>query len=208
MSNVINFNAREFSVDNGKRLIVTGIDGKNVELHEIGKDYYTSYTSCEKQLEPNTDYVFRFAMIGGYEENAKSVSELNISLTDTWSDSYTYELLKSRFKPIISTRDEEKKLLRVYEIPFTTNETGKVKIKFVAYDVATRIMPALENEAYINKDNKSSQISKIEVSEVAKFTLNEKATDSDADIQVTVVDKEEADALKNAIENALENNIP
>ena len=206
MSNVINFNAREFSAHNGKRLIITGIDGKSVELCEIGKDCYTSYLKCEKQLEPNTAYIFRFAIIGGYYENAKSVSELEISLDDNRTDTYTYELLKSRFKPIIRTRDEEGERLRIYEIPFTTNESGKVFIKFIAFEVAPRIMPALENEAYeayINKDNKAPQIIKAEVSKVAELTLN-KQEGSDAEIEITVVDGDNnAEILKDVIENAL-----
>lgn len=206
MSNVINFNARDFS-GSIKRLIISGIDGKNVELCEIGKyKMTTTEIYCKKQLEPNTDYVFRFSITGGYNNNKEAISELNISLDEKWSERYSYDLLLSRLKPIFTTYNAEKELLRVYEIPFTTGETGTVRFEFVAQAVTARIMPALENEAYesyITPNSKSSQISKIEVSKVAEITLNEKLANSDADIQVTVVDKEEADTLKNAIENVL-----
>ena len=154
MSNVINFNAREFSFDTncesnvGSRTVISGKDGKAIELYEIG-DWYWSWTQIKstKQLEPNTDYIFRFAMTGGYNDTNDAVSQFIVFEDNDWDDRFTYPLDKSRFKPVLSKRDESG-LLRVYEIPFTTGETGNVTFLIIAQHAVARFMSALENDAY------------------------------------------------------------
>lgn len=74
MSNVINFSAREFRFDKtckentGTRAFITTALG-NTEAYEIG-DWGWKWTQifCEKKLEKNTDYIFRFAMTGGHND--------------------------------------------------------------------------------------------------------------------------------------------
>lgn len=159
MSNVINFNAREFKFDStcgsnvGSRMVVSGKDGRIIELYEIG-DWNWAWTQikCTKQLEPNTDYVFRFAMTGGHNDTEDAVSQLIIYNDEDWDDRFTYPLDKSRFKPLFSKRDESG-LLRVYEIPFTTGSTGAVTFIIVAQHAVARFMPALDNEAYSEMEN-------------------------------------------------------
>ena len=154
MSNVINFNAREFKFDStcdsnvGSRMVVNDKNGKVVEMYEIG-DWNWSWTQikCTKQLEPNTDYIFRFAMTGGHNDTNDAVSQFIIFEDNNWDDRFTYPLDKSRFKPLFSKRDESG-LLRVYEIPFTTGETGNVTFLIVAQHAVAKFMPALENDAY------------------------------------------------------------
>ncbi len=153
MSNVINFNAREFkfdpSTDNaGSRMVVSDKSRNTVELYEIG-DWNWSWTQikCTKQLDPNTAYVFRFAMTGGYNDTGDAVSQFIIFEDESWDDRFTYPLDKSRFKPLFSKRCDDG-LLRVYEIPFTTGETGNVTMLIIAQHAVARFMPALENEAY------------------------------------------------------------
>ena len=72
MSKVINFNAREFRLDEtctdnvGERSYQTTSLG-SFEMWEIG-DWSWSWTQIVsgKKLEKNTDYIFRFAMTGGH----------------------------------------------------------------------------------------------------------------------------------------------
>ena len=154
MSNVINFNAREFKFDStcdsnvGSRMVINDKTGNVVELYEIG-DWNWSWTQikCTKQLEPNTNYVFRFAMTGGHNDTNDAVSQFIIYEDNNWDDRFTYPLDKSRFKPLFSKRDESG-LLRVYEISFTTGETGNITFLIVAQHAVARFMPALENDAY------------------------------------------------------------
>lgn len=154
MSNVINFNAREFKLDAscesnvGSRMIVTDVNGGNTEIFEIG-DWRWAWTQikCTKQLEPNTDYIFRFAMTGGINDTQDAVSQFVIYSDENWEDRYVYPLDKSRFKPVLSKRGEGG-LLRVYEIPFNSGESGNVSFMLIAQHAVARFMPALDNEAY------------------------------------------------------------
>lgn len=154
MSNVINFNAREFKLDAscesnvGSRMIVTDVNGGNIEIFEIG-DWHWAWTQikCTKQLEPNTDYIFRFAMTGGINDTNDAVSQFIIYSDENWEDRYVYPLDKSRFKPVLSKRGEGG-LLRVYEVPFNSGESGNISFILVAQHAVARFMPALDNEAY------------------------------------------------------------
>lgn len=161
MSNVINFNAREFKFDEtceskaGSRILVTDGFGNNIEQFEIG-DWNWTWTqiACEKRLEKNTDYVFRFAMTGGHNDTEDAVSQFIIvprteggNLIDDWDDRWVYPLDKSRFKPVLSKRDDSG-MIRVYEIPFNSGDSGIVRLMFVAQHAVARFMQAYENEKY------------------------------------------------------------
>lgn len=160
MSNVINFSAREFRFDKtcneniGRRAFITTALG-NTEAYEIG-DWGWKWTQifCEKKLEKNTDYIFRFAMTGGHNDTEDEVSLAEIyaldgydDLTSAWEDRMTFALGKSRFAPVISKRDKTG-LLRVFEIPFNTGESENWRFVLIAQHAVATFFAPLENSAY------------------------------------------------------------
>ncbi|MDE5860006.1 MAG: hypothetical protein K2H23_06425 [Oscillospiraceae bacterium] len=161
MSNIINFNAREFKFDQkcqsidgspvvhaGSRMFISDFSGENAEVFEIGDWNWTwSQIRCEKQLEPNTGYVFRFAVQGGVNNTGDGQSRFIIVLDKNLEDRLEYPLERSRFKPTLSKKSEDS-LLRVYEIPFNSGESGNVTFMFNALHFVETIMPAKELEAY------------------------------------------------------------
>lgn len=159
MSNVINFNAREFSFDKscednvGSRMFIIGLDGKTTEVLEIGDwGWNWSQIKCEKCLSKNTDYIFRFAMTGGYCDTGEEVSQLIIFNDENWDDRYTYPLAKSAYAPVLS-KEWDDGILRIYEIPFNTGEAEKTTFVFTAQKAVARFMPALDNESYEGLEN-------------------------------------------------------
>ena len=160
MSNIINFNAREFKFDEtcqsldgspvnvGSRMFISDFSGENAEVFEMGDWQWTwSQIKCEKQLEPNTDYVFRFAVQGGVNHTGDGQSRFMIYRDKDWEDRLEYPLERSRFKPTLSKRTESG-LLRVYEIPFNSGESGNIKFMFNVQHFIEIIMPAKELEVY------------------------------------------------------------
>lgn len=160
MSNIINFNPREFKFDEtckdntGMRAFITTDQG-NAEVYEIG-DWCWSWTQicCEKKLEKNTDYVFRFAMTGGYNDEQSEVSLAEIYALDgyedstaAWENRMTFALAKSRFRPVISKRDRTG-LLRVFEIPFNTGNSENWRFVLVAQRNVSAFFAPLELSAY------------------------------------------------------------
>lgn len=168
MSNVINFNAREFKFDNtcesnaGSRLFITDNFGENVEIYEIG-NWGWSWTQilCEKKLEKNTDYIFRFAMTGGYCDTQDETSQFIIcpipdgeNLNSAWNDRYTYSLAHSAYAPALSKRWNSE-IMRVYEIPFNTGNCELVRFVFIAMHAVARLFPAKELAAYADFEDLS-----------------------------------------------------
>lgn len=161
MSNVINFNAREFKLDEsckhnvGTKAFMT-VAGRSAEVWEIG-DWNWSWTQliCTKKLETNTDYVFRVAVTGGHNDTDDEVSQIIIFpqsdalLTEeqAWEDRMTFAIGKSRFEPVLSKRDKTG-MLRVFEIPFNTGEIACWRILIVSQHAVARFFGAAENEAY------------------------------------------------------------
>lgn len=160
MSNVINFSAREFRFDKtckentGTRAFVTTALG-NTEAYEIG-DWGWKWTQifCEKKLEKNTDYIFRFAMTGGHNDTDDEVSLAEIyaldgydDLTSAWEDRRTFALGKSRYAPVISKRDRSG-MLRVFEIPFNTGDSENWRFVLIAQHAVATFFAPLENSAY------------------------------------------------------------
>ncbi len=162
MSNVINFNAGEFKFDTnvqsmdgspcvfnaGSRMFLTDFKGENVQVFEIGDWQWTwSQIKCTEQLEPNTDYIFRFAVTGGVNDTGDGVSHFIIVHDGNLDDRLEYPLERSRFKPVLSKRCNGE-WLRVYEMPFNSGESGTVTLMFNAQHFVETIMPAYENEVY------------------------------------------------------------
>lgn len=167
MSNIINFNAREFKFDEtcqstdgepvnaGSRMFISDFSGENAEVFEIGDWQWTwSQIKCEKQLEPNTDYVFRFAVQGGVNHTGDGQSRFIVVQNKNWEDRLEYPLERSRFKPTLSKRTESG-LFRVYEIPFNSGESGNITLMFNVLHFVETIMPAKELEAYAELEDQT-----------------------------------------------------
>lgn len=167
MSKVINFNARDFKFDStcennvGTRMFISDSFGNNVEAFELGNWMWDwSQIVCDKKLEKNTDYVFRFAMTGGYCDTHEEVSQFIIcpihegaELTDDWDDRYTYSLAKSAYKPTLSKRSADGEMLRVYEIPFNTGDCETIRFVFVSMRAVAKFMPAEELQKYSDMED-------------------------------------------------------
>lgn len=161
MSKVINFNAREFKFDKtcennvGSRMFVTDCTGRSAEIYEIG-DWNWSWTQicCEKLLEKETDYVFRFSMTGGINDTCDATSQFVIVpieneefTSEDWENRYAYNLAQSQYKPAMSKRWGNG-MLRVYEIPFNTGSCGKFRFVFIAMHAVAGFYPANELADY------------------------------------------------------------
>ncbi len=154
MSNVINFNAREFKFDTsctdnvGSRMFLTDSLGNNIECWEIGNwEWSWTQICCDKVLEKNTDYVFRFAMTGGYNNTFDATSILRIIPDGNEDECQSYQLAKSAYSPAISKAVGDE-MLRVYEIPFNTGDCENFRFVMVAMHAVARFMPAYELERY------------------------------------------------------------
>ncbi len=166
MSNIINFNAQEFKFDEscqsmddtpvnaGSRMFISDFKGDNVQVFEIGDWNWTwSQIKCDKQLEPNTDYVFRFAVQGGVNNTGDGQSHFMVIHDKDWDNKLEYPLERSRFKPSLSKKSEDG-FLRVYEIPFNSG-SGDVRFVFTAQHFVEAIMPAYELEAYAGLEDQT-----------------------------------------------------
>ena len=188
MSKVINFNTRDFVFDTncksneGFRGFVTTPNG-NEEIWEIGNWNWnwTQIITVLYGLEPDTDYVFRFAMTLGHNDDNKEESLVNIfpavpdanpndhradddperlreeaARQKAWDERYTYCIKQSRFKPVISKRDtEQDTMLRVFELPFRTDSCTDWKIMIVSQHAVARFFRAKDNEAYADMEDLS-----------------------------------------------------
>lgn len=160
MSNVINFNARDFRFDKscehnvGTRMFITDMFNESVEVYEIGdgKDTVTQIQSV-KTLDKNTEYAFRFAiitskdLIDGDTEFIIVPIEGDNETEEDWENRYVYNLSQNQYKSNISKR-WGLNLVRIYEIPFSTGEISKYRFVFRNEKAVARIFPAKENEAY------------------------------------------------------------
>lgn len=186
MSKVINFNTRDFvfdancKVNRGFRGFVTTPNG-NEEIWEIG-DWnwnWTQIITVLTGLEPDTDYVFRFAMTLGHNDDNREESLVNIfpavpdadpydsrsedhperlreaaARQKAWDARYTYCIRQSRFQPVISKRDPlEDTMIRVFELPFRTDSHTDWKVMFVAQHAVARFFRAKDNEAYADLED-------------------------------------------------------
>lgn len=155
--NIINFNAREwFPIPNcpdqkADRTFINSFDGKLVEIYMIGdwQWHWSEISSNPLTLEKNTDYIFRFWLNGGENDQNNEVCEFRILFNNNAMESvdrdneYVYKLNRSFIKPIKHYKGWE-----LYEIPFTTQNNLYTRLKFSAMRAYTSIMPALDAEAY------------------------------------------------------------
>ena len=166
MSKVINFNARDFEFDAscntnvGFRGFVTTALG-NEEVWEIGNWNWDWTQICANLsgLEKNMDYVFRFAMTLGHNDDNREESLVHIHYTDSdnaWENRFTYCIKMSRFRPILSKRDpEEDTMIRVFELPFNTGEHTDFRIVIVSQHAVARFFTARENATYAELEDLS-----------------------------------------------------
>lgn len=170
MSKVIDFYARDFRFNDtcssnvGFRGFITTALG-NEEIWEIG-DWGWNWTDIRADkfgLEKNTDYVFRFAMTGGHNDDGSEVSMVHIYYLDDSAsqagpdqekqnadgreDRFTYCIQMSKFQPVLSKRDKTG-MLRVFELPFHTGEHENWRIAIISQHAIARFFPAREPEAY------------------------------------------------------------
>ena len=186
MSKVIDFNTRNFKFEDTcksnvgfRGFVSTGFG--NEEIWEIGDCgwNWTQIATVLKGLEKNTDYVFRFAMTLGHNDdnqeeslvhifrsypdatlesvNSQSTSEdVTEKRKKAWEDRYTYCIKQSRFKPVISKRDkDEDTMLRIFELPFNTEDSENWKIVIVSNHAIARFFKAREPQAYSDLEDLS-----------------------------------------------------
>lgn len=164
MSNVINFNARDFKFDKtfeetkiGSRMFITDVFGESVEIYELGDGSDTAVRLfAEKTLEKDTDYVFRFSMTREGEEAGDGLSQFLVVpfageevTEDDMEEGYVFNLAKNQYKPVIC-KNWNNQELKVYEIPFHVGEAEKIRFYFVEKAATARILPGKEVAAYQN----------------------------------------------------------
>ena len=161
MSNVINFNARDFRFDKtcqgvnvGTRMFITDMFGDSAEIYEIG-DHKGNWTqiACEKTLDKQTDYCFRFAIVSQVDGPFATSQFVIVPIEgeeatqDDWDNRYVYNLSQCQYKPALSKRWGNAPI-RVYEVPFQTGDIAKYRFVFVQHNAPARLMPAKELSAY------------------------------------------------------------
>lgn len=154
MSNIINFNAGDFSFNKkcwsnqGYKGFITNSFGENIEMFEIG-DWNWNWTSIisKQQLEKNTDYVFRFGVTMGNNDTQDEVLRFYIRFDGDEENQTIYVLERGRYKPVISKKLGET-ILRIYEIKFNTGGAENVEFLFDAMRAVTQIIPVKECSAY------------------------------------------------------------
>ncbi len=154
MANIIDFKARSFKLvegcqtNRGNRLVVTEND-ENVECFELGNDGAQTEIARRVTLEPDQDYVFRFAMRSRFL--GSDAAECIVAVYfDEVGDGYTYPLDRddrNRIKPLIC-KGTEAGLFRIFELPFNSGDSTACTIHFVIHDMMAWIFPAKEAEAY------------------------------------------------------------
>lgn len=153
MSKIIVFDPRRFRFDKscrtneGQRAFMTTALG-NAEVWEIGGfDRYRTQLVSKMKLQRFTDHIFRFAMTGGLREDGSEVTLVNIYPENRWEDRMTFALDKSRFEPVLSKRDRTD-LLRVFELPFNTENSEEWSIAIVQERAPARFFAPGEKSDY------------------------------------------------------------
>lgn len=151
MSQIFEFSARDFvndfSLENSiaERRVITLL-GKTTEEFILGNDQFDwSQLVNDVVLEPNTDYIFRFAVTGGTRTEGEFFSRFLIVPGNHWDDRYDFDLAQNSFMPAVckSLGDD---LLRVFEVPFHTEEQPDFRIMFISWHCVTKILPAPTEE--------------------------------------------------------------
>lgn len=166
MSKVIDFDPRDFKADKScennviAKYFVTDKDGENVIAYSIGNwNWDWTQICCDKKLEKNTDYVFRFVIVGGYCNTCNETSRFEIvpmpdgSLTDeAYEDRYTYDLAQNRYKPVLCKKTDEG-MLRLFEIPFSTFDCEDFRFVFIAMHAVATLYAPKEFSAYADLED-------------------------------------------------------
>lgn len=163
MSNIINFNARDFSFNKkctsnqGFKGFITNSFGENIEIYEIA-DWnwnWTSIISNQKlELEKNTNYIFRFGIMMGYNDCQDEVLRFYIRFDGDEENQTIFALERDRYKPVISKKLGET-ILRIYEIEFNTGNAEKIEFLFEAMRAITQIVPVKECSDYSDLEDLS-----------------------------------------------------
>lgn len=211
MSKVINFDARDFKADKScennvtAKFFVTDSEGKNAIAYSIGNwDWDWTQICCEKKLEKNTDYVFRFVIVGGYCDTGNETSRFEIvpmpdgKLTEeAYENRYTYDLAQSRYKPVISKKTDDG-MLRLYEIPFSTFDCEDLRFVFIAMHAAATLYAPKELSAYADLENMTFEQVWAEIN-----AKNAKAQEDDEDSQSIMMDLTGAQLTRSALNEIL-----
>lgn len=166
MSKVIDFDPRDFKADKScennviAKYFVTDKDGENVIAYSIGNwNWDWTQICCDKKLEKNTDYVFRFVIVGGYCNTSNETSRFEIvpmpdgSFTDeAYEDRYTYDLAQNRYKPVLCKKTDEG-MLRLFEIPFSSFDCEDFRFVFIAMHAVATLYAPKEFSAYANLED-------------------------------------------------------
>ena len=161
MSKVIDFDPRDFKADKScesnviAKYFVTDNDGKNTIAYSIGNwDWDWTQICCDKKLEKNTDYVFRFVIVGGHCDTGDETSRFEIlpipeggSVDDAYENRYTYDLAQNRYKPVLCKKTDEG-MLRLFEIPFSTFDCEDFRFVFIAMHAVATLYAPKELSAY------------------------------------------------------------
>jgi len=162
MSNVINFDAREFKFDKsfqekkiGSRMFITDVFGESTEVYQIGDGSDEAVRLYNVvSVEKFEEYVFRFSMTRECEAEKGGVSEVWIipfageTVTeDDIEEGYIFNLAMNQYKPVLSKNWEEAEL-KLYEIPFRSLGAEKVCIYIVEKEGVAKIIPGKEAAAY------------------------------------------------------------
>lgn len=211
MSKVINFDARDFKADKScennvtAKFFVTDSEGKNTIAYSIGNwDWDWTQICCEKKLEKNTDYVFRFVIVGGYCDTGNETSRFEIvpmpdgKLTEeAYENRYTYDLAQSRYKPVISKKTDDG-MLRLYEIPFSTFDCEDFRFVFIAMHAAATLYAPKELSAYADLEDMTFEQVWAEIN-----AKNAKAQEDDENSQSIMMDLTGAQLTRSALNEIL-----
>lgn len=151
--NILNFNAKDFvkTHEPAERFTVTNRLGKTETLYQLGTwQWEWSQIQCSLTLEPNADYIYRFAVRGGVCDTADAILRFCVTYGEfeegvDWDEKYLLD--HSEFAPKLSKK-QDGGLLRIFEIPLRTDESGKVEIAICAQHAVATIMTAEADEIY------------------------------------------------------------
>ncbi len=119
---------------------------KSIIYDTLLKNIWSQIVS-ERTLEPHTEYLFRFAIEVGINDTGDAISQFILCLGGDWENRVVYPLQQSRYSPILSKKGPNG-LLRIFEVPFNTGESGTVSFLFAAQHAITRILTAGELQDY------------------------------------------------------------
>lgn len=119
---------------------------KSIIYDTLLKNIWSQIVS-ERTLEPRTEYLFRFAIEVGINDTGDAVSQFILCLGGDWENRVVYPLQQSRYSPVLSKKGPNG-LLRIFEVPFNTGESGNVSFLFAAQHAITRILTAGELQDY------------------------------------------------------------